>query len=646
MSFNLDPDIHPGMDFYNMVNKKWLDSISIPKDNMCWNVFNELNESNLNKILDILYELKDSSDPLYILFKQAMSETKYNPIKFIKIIQAAKTVEELRIVIIKIFTLNGITSANTFSVSNDLNDSNINILHINSGGLGLPDRDYYFDEKYKNIKEKYIEFISTYLNYINKILGFELNINASSIYQIEVYLAKYTFTNVMNRDIDLMNNIKNLSDIELNNKYLAEDLKYFFTKIFSNEKFSNEKLDTKYLKSSLKINITNLVFTEKYYEMLCTTNLDDLKGYFIYLFLRKMGKYIDINCETIIFNFYEKELSGIQEMKPLWKRTVNTLNNVIGMRIGELFVKKHFNEESKQVVIEMIENIKTALSNKLILNTWMEPMTIEKALYKLKKIKCKIGYPDEWPSYNLLNVDNNKSYFKNILACYKFNFMKDIKYLYKPINKKEWHMNPQEINAYYSPQTNEIVFPCGILQKPFFSLDQDIASNYGGIGTIIGHEIAHGFDDMGRKFDERGNVDNWWSEIDIIQYKIKTDKLKNLYNGLLILDKNVNGELTLGENIADLCGTNIAFNALLKVYMRQSSQEQDILLCNFFYNYATIWRCKMRDEEQIKRLQTDPHSPPNFRVNVILSQLDHYHNTFATFNNKLWVEPNHRIKIY
>jgi putative endopeptidase len=637
MNFDLDPDIHPGMDFYNMVNKKWVDSTLIPKDTERWGVFNELNESNSKKILDILLQLKDTNDPSYILFRQAMNENKkYNPINFIKIIQAAKTVEELRIVIIKVFTLNGISSANTFSVSNDLNDSNMNILHINSGGLGLPDRDYYFDEKYKNIKEKYIEFISTYLNYINTIIGFELNIIANSIYQIEEYLAKYTFTNVMNRNIELMNNVFSLTEINTFNKYLAEDLKYFFTKT----------LEKNQIESSLKINITNLVFTEKYYEMLYTQKLDDLKSYFIYLFLRKMGKYIDINCETIIFNFYEKELSGLKEVKPLWKRTVNTLNNVIGMKIGELFVKKYFNEKSKQAIIEMIENIKTELSNKLVLNKWMEPSTIEKALLKLNKIKCKIGYPDEWPSFSELNVDINKPYFENILACYKFNFMKDIKYLYKPINKKEWFMNPQDINAYYSPQTNEIVFPCGILQKPFFSLDQDIASNYGGIGTIIGHEIAHGFDDMGKNFDAYGNLENWWSETDIIQYQIKANKLKNLFNTLSILGKNVNGELTLGENIADLCGVDLAFNALLKIYMRQSSQEKNIVLCNFFYNYATVWRCKMRDEEQIKRLQTDPHAPPSFRVNVILSQLDHFHNTFATFNSKLWVEPNQRINIF
>lgn len=630
--FNLDIQIKHDDDFYHHVNMEWINRSDIPHDNMMWNVFHELYEDNLLKIKKMLSSNKDNEySKVIILYNQSLNLTEnksspYIPTEYIDRILGCNDIASLRHTTIDLMTFNGISNTNTFYVYNNFTDSSRNILHIGTGGLGLPDRDYYTDDNKKDIREAYKIFIAEYLAYFN------LDFNIEIIYSIEEKLALYTYTNVEKRDSQLMNNPSTMDIISATNPMLANDLEYFFNKIGV---------------APGKINITNPKFTKAYYELLNLFTLDNWKQYFVYLFLRKMGKYIDINCETILFNFYSKKLSGTKEMKEPYKRSISTLDDMVGMLVGKMFVKEYFNEESKKKVIEMIEFIKKELHTRLTNNNWMEKETKLKALDKLNKMNFKVGYPDKWRDYSKLNVSNKNSFFVNIMNCCNFDYMYEIDFLYKPIDKTMWFMNPHEINAYYSPSYNEIVFPCGILMEPFFSLEQDIACNFGGIGCIIGHEITHGFDDMGRKFDGDGNLNDWWTEQDAIKYTKQTDILKNMFNKLKIEDINVNGELTLGENIADLGGVEISFNSLKRYYMKHPEELTQSSYKHFFFNYANIWRCKTRKEEAVKRLTTDPHSPPCYRVNTILSNIDEFYNHFnVSKDSHMWIDVSERASIW
>jgi len=631
---NFDYDISLDEDFYKHVNNKWITESIIPDDNMIWNNFNVLQETNLKKTHDLLNKYIDTKNEEYvkimILFKQ-LQDAKMNNMKTvnncIKKIMDIDNIVSLRELLIDLFTLNGISNTNTFYVYNDFNDSTTNILHIGTGGLGLPDKEYYIDESKEDIRINYKKFIGDFLNYFN------LEFNVDDIYDIEEKLSGPTYTNVQKRDCEIMNNNTTIQILEETNESLANDLKYFFKKINI---------------ISGKINITNPKFTKFYYELLNTTNLETLKNYFCYLFLRKMGNYIDNNTETLLFNFYGKVLSGIKKIKDPWKRTLDKLDCLVGMLVGKLFVSENFKKESKNKVIEMIQFIKLELKERLENNEWMENITKTKALEKLKHMNFKVGYPDKWKDFSSLHISNKDDIFTNVLKCYTFDYMEDIKHLYKDVDKTRWFMLPHEINAYYSPQYNEIVFPSGILQEPFYSIDQDIASNFGGIGTVIGHEITHGFDDMGRKFDARGNMIDWWTKNDSVKYKMKTLKLKEMFDKLKINDKNVNGELTLGENIADLGGVMISFNALKKYNLKFSDKLNNIQSYQlFFYNYANIWKCKITEEEIDKRLTTDPHSPPCYRVNIILSNMDDFYKYFD-INNKssMWINKEDRVNIW
>jgi len=631
--FELFHDIKPNDDFYHHVNTTWINKSAIPDDNMIWNVFRELNDVNLEKLKQLLKEPKDNR--IDILYKQSIELTtaankQYKAQEYIDRIYNCKDILELRHLVIDLFMLNGITCTNSFYVYNDFVDSKKNILHIGSGGLGLPDRDYYFKPDKAKITEDYKKFILTYLSLFN--LPFDINESVKSIYMIEEKLAQYTYTNVEKRDSGRMNNPSNMDIISVVNPELATDLLYFFNKI----KVVPEK-----------INITNPTFTKNYYELLKIVDLQKWKEYFIYSFLRKMGNYINIDSETALFNFYGKVLSGTKVMKEPVKRSIETLNTTIGMLVGKLFVDKYFNEKSKQKVTEMIEFIKLELTERLSNNDWMELETKKKAIDKLNKMNFKVGYPDKWRNYTSLQILLENSFFQNILNCHKFDFDYELKYLYKEIDRTQWFMNPHEINAYYSPSYNEIVFPCGILMEPFFSIEQDIACNFGGIGCIIGHEITHGFDDMGRKFDGDGNLNDWWTKKDADKYVTKSDILKKLFNELKIEGQNVNGELTLGENIADLGGVEISFNSLKKYYTKHPDEVKSDSYQKFFYNYANVWRCIIRKEEAIKRLTTDPHSPPCYRVNTILSNVSDFYKYFSIDEkSKMWIEPTNRASIW
>lgn len=623
--FNLDPSIEPHNDFFLHVNNHWINNNEIPDDKTVWTAFDELHEENYKKIKELLYTQTNEPDfnKVLILHKQALNHPNYVPVDVINKIKNSKTMEELRRIITDVFSLYNIIHAHNFNVSSNMNDSKTNILHIYSSGLGLPDRDYYFTENRSTIVIQYKEFMTRYMNLFKEYTEFD----TENVFNVEKYLAEYTYTNVQKRDATIQNNIYDMQALSIVCNELYQDISYFF-----------QQINIQINKSNI-VNITNPKFTVAYYTLLNNIDLETMKQYFIYLYLRKMGTYISSDAEDILFNFYGKILSGAKTIKPLWKRAINVVENNMSMILGKMYVERYFNEIKKKRMLTLVSYIMDEFRDRLITNEWMTDSTKTKALEKLNKMNIKVGYPDKWIDYSDLDISETNNYFENILECFRIDFLLEVKDIYKDVDKTKWFMSPYEINAYYSPEFNEIVFPAGILQEPFFG--DDMAKNFGGIGCIVGHEITHGFDDMGRMFDADGNLKDWWHEDDSIKYKEKTDVLRDMYDNLTIEGEKVNGNLTLGENIADLGGVEISFTAMRNYF---KSKKYDSL---FFYNYANIWRCKIRREEVIKRLMSDPHSPACFRVNIILSNIDAFYDTFnINSDNNLWLHPSKRARIW
>ena len=644
MKFNLSKKYTPGNNFYLYVNDNWINSTVLPDEEKRWGSFNILAESNMNKIKLLLEENLNSSDNeirmVTTLYNQAMDDSKNKiPPKilveyFLRDIEKVKTKEELQDFIYKYFFMYGLSMPINFSSYNDLNDSDMNILHISSGGLGLPDRDYYLEEDKKEYLEKYSQFLKEYSEL------FELSLDIGGIVNLEKELAKSTYTNVEKRNPELMDNVTDFDTFSKNYKEIRLD------KIFVLLKLSTEQR---------KINITNPKFLKNgrngFIELWNSLSLGLWKDYFIISYLKQIGSFINLQTEEKIFDFYSKYLSGTKEMKPLWKRSISKSESLLGMIVGKLYVKQYFSTESKDKVLQMIQFIKDILKFRITNSKWMTPETIEKALEKLSKINFKIGYPDEWRDFTNLNVSPEQSFLENVLNCLKFENDFDFNQLYKPTDKSLWFMDPHNVNAYYSPSYNEIVFPAGILQDPFFSIDNDIGMNLGGIGAVISHEITHGFDDQGRKFDGEGNLNDWWNDMDDSNYKKQTDKLRKLFSSYTVEGENINGDLTLGENIADLGGVTIAYDALNK-YLKDYPNENIIidkltLQKRLFINYANIWKSKSRKEDVIQRLQTDPHSPPQYRVNGILIHVPGFYDVFNIKpTDRLYLKDSERTVIF
>lgn len=621
--FNLDYSVQPHDDFFLHVNNIWINNNEIPDDKTSWNSFSELHEENYNKIKELLSSDTDNPEfnKVLILHRQALAIKPYIPVDMINHIKQCTTMEELRRAVIDQFSLYNIIQAHNFNVSPDMNDSNTNILHLYSGGLGLPDRDYYFNINRTTTINQYKDFMTQYMSLFRDYTEFD----TEKVFTVEKYLAEHTYTNVQKRDATIQNNIFDMQALSVLCNELYQDVLYFFQQINNN--------------INGKVNLTNPNFTIAYYRLLNNIDLETMKQYFIYLYLRKMGTYISQEAEEILFNFYGKTLSGMKAMQPVWKRAINVVENNLSMILGKMYVARYFNETKKQQMLTLVKYIMDEFRDRLNNNEWMTEETKNKAIEKLNKMNIKIGYPDKWIDYSELNITETNSYFNNILNCFRMDFLLEIKDIYKQVDRTKWFMSPYEINAYYSPEFNEIVFPAGILQEPFFG--DDMAKNFGGIGCIVGHEITHGFDDMGRMFDADGNLRDWWQEEDSIKYKEKTNILKEMYDNLTIEGEKVNGSLTLGENIADLGGVEISLRAMRRFF---GNNNKDTI---FFYNYANIWRCKIRKEEIIKRLMSDPHSPACFRVNTILSNVDAFYDTFNINNNtQRWLEPSKRARIW
>ncbi len=646
----MDTTINPGDDFYRYVNGTWMESNPIPDDKTRYGAFDELIEKNREKLKSLIDEAMNDKNAPKGSNKQKIGDFYASGMDSVK--RNEEGIKELQPYFDKISQLStkddvikmaaelqtyGITPFFHVYASPDEKNSAMVIANTWQAGLGLPNRDYYVnnDERSETIRKDYLQHIQN----VYKLLGKtdeEAKQLADKIMNIETKMAEFSFTNLENRDPQATYNKMSVADLQ-------KDAAGFDWELFLNS-LSNTKIDS--------INIAQVKFAKGLGNLFTNTSVDGWKDFLNWKLINQSAPYLGDDFVTENFNFYAKSLLGQQKMKPRWKSVQGVVSSELGEAIGQVYVEKYFPPEAKQKITELVANLKKALKIRINNLQWMSDDTKKAALEKLAAINVKVGYPDKWRDYSGLEITRN-SFVKNLMASNKFNFEYMINKIGKPVDKDEWGMTPQTVNAYYSPNRNEIVFPAAILQPPFFNVNADDAVNYGAIGVVIGHETTHGFDDQGRQYDKDGNLNDWWTEEDAKKYEEQTKKLVDQYNGFMAIDSmHVDGELTLGENIADFGGLTIALEAF-KINMKEKGIDPNekidgfTPIQRFFLSYATIWRQNIRDKELKNRLENDVHSPGEYRVNGALFNVPEFYEVFnIKETDKLYRTPEQRPIIW
>lgn len=647
----MDTTVSPSEDFYTYVNGNWMKSAEIPADRGRWGSFDELRIATSKNTLSAIEAILEEGEPdmnsdvgkAVIFYSVAMDtnaldELGIYPIQeYLDAIKNISSPEELYRYVTDYFKINGNPYFN-FYVRSGFNNSEVNSLFLGPGALGLPERDYYLntDSITLNIQEKYKELV------VEVMKGFGIGEEdseqlAEGVFQLEKRMAEKQLTKEQRRNTNLLNNPRTLEQVVQMMPFM--DLYDFL------QSQNITSLDTIIVTQPEYIRSLGSLFTDY--------SLNIHKAYLAWTVFYAYGSYLDKDTEKLLFSFYGKVMEGTDSMKPRWERVLNTANNSIGEAIGHLYVENYFPPEAKMEAEHLVENIKKAFAERIRNLDWMTEATKEKALEKLSTFTVKIGYPDKWKDYSDLElspVEKGGSYAGHIRQVRGWNWRKDVADIGQPVDKSEWFMAPQIVNAYYNPSYNEIVFPAAILQPPFFDFQADPAVNYGGIGAVIGHEISHGFDDQGSRFDAEGNLRNWWTDRDRKAFEARTKKLAEQYDQYQPFDDlAVNGTFTLGENIGDLGGVNVAYDAL-----QMHLKEEDPGLIGgltqaqrFFINWATIWRTKYRDEALRTQIKTDPHAPGMYRAVGPIVNMDAFYEAFDIGpEDRLFVPPENRNRIW
>ena len=648
----MDRTVKPGDDFFRFVNGKWYDETEIPSDRVRWGSFDELRQNTDKDALAILKEaaanpkLDPKSDQakavnVYKTYMDTISRNKLgmNPIKeSLAKINAIKSVEDLNKLIIEMQPQGGLGFYG-IGVSPDAKNSNKNIVNIGLGSLGLPDRDYYVSED-ADSKEKRVK----YMLHVAKMLQFigddaeQAKVNAKKVLALEIAMATPRLDRVERRDRRKTYNMMTVADLQkltpaVNWNALIKGV-------------GITKVDSLNVSQPKYMTALQTIFTDN--------KIDEWKAYLRWSLLNKSADILTTDIEKANWDFYSQTLQGAKKQRPREERALQVVNGAVGEALGKLYVEQKFPAEAKEKASKMIKNIFLAFENRINKLAWMTPETRKGAIEKLRKSNVKIGYPDKWKDYSKLVIKSSAeggSYYDNMKNVAKWNFQENIADLQKPVDKTRWGMSPQTVNAYYSPTNNEIVFPAAILQPPFYNYKADEAVNYGGIGAVIGHEISHGFDDSGSRYNADGNLMNWWTENDLKQFTALSGALADQYSKLQPLPGTfVDGKFTLGENIGDLGGINAAYDGL-QLFLKENGNpglidgytpEQRL-----FISWGTIWRSKMRDEAIKNQVKTDPHSPGMYRAYVPLLNLDSFYQAFdIKETDKLYIKPENRVKIW
>lgn len=639
-----DSSVKPGDNFYQFVNGKWLKTAVIPSTESSVGSFLDVYNRTKEHIKGILEEVSKGSNPdgsieqkvgdFYASGMDSVTIEKrgYEPIKpTLQEIDGIKDTKGLVAFVAKQQTQNeGILYA-PYVAADDKNSS-MNILAFYQSGLGLPDRDYYFKTDSATIAVQ--KAYQTYLKKLFILTGTDSVTavkNVADIYDLEKKIASSHRTNVELRDPK--SNYNKLSVADLQKKMPAFDWVTVINTL-------GVKVDS--------VNVNQPAFYAKVNELLTTTPLPVWKAYLKASRIKLAASVLSSAFVKASFD-YQKALSGQQEIKPRWERMYWSVDGNLGDALGQLYVKKYFTEDAKNRMLDLVNNLSTAFEARINKLDWMSDSTKTKAKDKLHAFLKKIGYTDKWRDYSKVTIDKNK-YFENLQACSQNEFNYQINKVGKPVDKTEWGMTAPTINAYYNPLFNEIVFPAGILQFPFFDPAADDAINYGGIGLVIGHEMTHGFDDQGAQYDKDGNLKNWWGNSDSLQFVAKSKLVINQYNGFTILDTlHVNGALTTGENMADNGGLAIAYDAFKMTKQGQDTTRIDGFTPDqrFFISFAQVWRSKLKDELARVYINTDPHSPDKWRVFGPLSNFTPFYTAFdVKEGDKMYKAEKDRIKIW
>lgn len=625
---NLDETVSPGQDFYQYACGGWMKSNPLPPQYSRFGTFDQLSENSREQVKSLVQHLSETEQPqgsigqkVSDLYEMGMDSVRLNNEGAASMQADIAKIENMKrseLVDMLVWLQNGMGSP-FFSVGvmADLKNADLNIMYVAQISGGLGDRDYYLekDEHTVNIRNeyvKYIEKIFTLSGYKKK----QAQKAAKNVLKIETALAEAAMTREESRNYAIQYNIRTIEQLKAD--YPNIDWSAFFAGI------GLPQLD--------QVCLMQPNFLAKVNELVKSLSDREIKDYLLCDYITSASSYLSDDFIQANFDMFSKAMSGKKEMQPRWKRALSVPNGMLGEAVGQLYVEKYFPAESKERMLQLVGNLKKALAEHIASLTWMSDQTKVNALVKLNSFTVKIGYPDKWKDYSAVTIDPEKSYWENVKGVSYFLAQDNFQRWNKPVDRDEWGMTPQTVNAYYNPTTNEICFPAAILQAPYFDMNNDDASNYGAIGVVIGHEMTHGFDDLGRNFDQNGNMTDWWTPEDAEKFKGLADKLAAQFDAIVVADDvHANGQFTLGENIADQGGLRVAYTAFKKTDQGKGNETIDGFTPDqrFYLAYANVWAANITKEEILRRTKIDPHSIGSLRVNATLRNIDTFYNAFG-----------------
>jgi putative endopeptidase len=628
---NLDTTVSAKSDFYEYACGGWKKANPLTAEFSRYGTFDMLRENNRKQLKELITTLAENPDSkvkgtiaqkVCDLYAQGMDETRLNSEGAAPLMPYVRKVESFKredLAENLAWLHSGIATGTLFSsgVGTDAKDSDMNILHIGETGLGLGDRDYYLEKSDNN--KRIMDAYEVYVKRLMELIGFGEQRQEEvwkNVISLETEFATHKMTREERRNPVARYNITTLDELCVKYPNIAWQ-RYF------------KALGLTEIK---KINVLSPQFYEALNGMLPNISDTQLTDYFLFNLVAESTGVLSDDFVNASFDLYDRVMSGKEELEPRWKRAMRIPNSMLGEAVGELYVEKYFPKENKEYMRRMVENLRIALGTHIDNLTWMSESTKAKAHEKLSTFTVKIGYPDKWKDYSAIQIDPGRSYLENVLSAAEWYVKENYNKLGKPVDKDEWHMTPQTVNAYYNPTTNEICFPAGILQAPYYDPNADDAQNYGAIGVVIGHEMTHGFDDQGRQFDKEGNLNEWWQKEDAEKFKKLSDGLVEQFNAIEVSPGvHANGRYTLGENIADQGGLRISLTAYRNAVKERGMHDIDgfSAMQRFYLAYANVWASNIRDEEILCRVKSDPHSIEKNRVNDTLKNISEFHEAFS-----------------
>lgn len=644
---DMDMSVRPGDDFYQYAGGGWLKANPMKPEYSSYGVFNDLAETNRKQIRELFENLSKEKhafgsvgQKVADLYNMAMDSVRLNkegaaPLqKDLDKVKAFSKKADFTAFIADQHLYKG----NPFfgiGVDTDLKNSDLNVMWLSAGTSGLPDRDYYLNTDSDSKKKQ--EAYRAYLSKIFQLSGYkkkEAEKAAKVIYNIEYQFAEAKMSRAEARDYNKLYNIYTIDMLQKDYPAI-QWAKYF------------ELMGVKDVKQVILTEPKVMAVAQK---LMSTLSEQDIKYYVAGLIIKSSTSVLSDDFVNANFDFYGRLLNGQKEQKARWKRALGFPNSLLGEAVGELYVNKYFAGESKAKMLKLIDNLRKALATRIANLTWMNDTTKINALVKLNSFTVKVGYPDKWRDYSKLTIDPAKSLYDNVAAATYVETLRNLEKFGKPVDKSEWGMTPQTVNAYYNPTTNEICFPAAILQAPFFDVNADDATNYGAIGVVIGHEMTHGFDDQGRNFNADGNMVDWWTAGDSKRFTAAAEKLAAQFDQITVVgDLKANGHLTLGENIADQGGLRISYDAFKTTQQFQEGKEIDGFTPaqRFYLSYGRIWAEHMTEEAIYQQTKSDPHSIGRNRVNATLRNIDTWYDAFGVKEgDKMWLAPAERAIVW